>query len=96
MDRRGEHNASVRIQQNRIDDLRCTQLSFQVGDASFYEALALLGCIIFCIFGQVALRGASAIALIMAGRSLDFRRASSSLRSSAPRFVIGTELMIFD
>jgi hypothetical protein len=51
------------------------------------------GGVVFGVFRQVALRAASAIALITAGRSTVLRRCNSSRSCSAPRLVNGMVLI---
>ncbi len=93
-DRRAEHDAAVRLDGGRIDDLRGGQLRFDLGDAAFDEALLFLGRVVLGVFRQVALRARfrDRIDRPRDARPI-FRRCNSSRSISAPRLVNGTVLI---
>ena len=68
IDRRAENAAAVGFEQRGIDDLRVGELGLELGDAALDEALALLGRGILGVLGKVAVRRASAMAVMIAGR----------------------------
>jgi hypothetical protein len=78
-DRRAELDLLAR-QFRDVDHLGAGDLVLDLGDLAFDPALTLLGGMILGVFRQVAMRRASEIAAITAGRSMVFKRFSSSSR----------------
>ncbi len=51
----GKHDASIRIECGRVDDLRGGKLRFDFGDAAFDKTLLLFCRIVFGVLRQIAL-----------------------------------------